>query len=439
MLGTMCCCPEEGCLPDVCFVTVEFRGVEAPEFSTNPDLDSPPLLSDGFNPPAPGPGWTDDDLCPNCTDWNREWQLFLLGGVQFGDTGVTDFILAIGQARNDEMDGYQQEPDVYKILKAGDVCFPCADVGDNTGLRLRISCNGNRISADLTFVMDNCTFLNWSWDDYLPKFQANGIGTPHQADRLNDDFHQLFKGSFGDPCYTPTGVCFTDPALGDQTGEAFPCNVSGANDVDRFWDKKNCYWDNKLKPFLKFYKCSSIGADPNPTFCDPCNTEFIHHNSGSFSAKGIASETLIIPFDQPDAAGAVGDDVWRLCADGASNPGTVEKVDIDPCGGARAAETTTCYYDIFLRWGWNTSETSPGRVVIFSQDGPGPLIDFDEVLPFAPGSLDGPHNTHTINGTKYRRIGQIFAQCDSRITIEVEGPDTDTDCMDFDHLVLQRL
>ena len=450
-----CCCDDVGCLPGVCFVTISFSSVTNAVFAEKGDdpppndfPGSPPLLSDKYNPPHPGPDYTGADLCGDCPSWNQEWELFQINGDEapfFGEPGSVGpvFKFALGQATdNAETTGFF-EREVYKLPFAGDACFPCQDPGDDTGIVLTFHCleNGDIAGTTLDLRIKGHTLASWTWDQYRPRPFNTGKtrGIARSADHFTTtDFQIRFEELFQFENYTATGDCTTD--------DLFPC-FDADSDVETFYDKDNCYWRAQAMPSLSFYSCDAQPTDDNPSGCGLCGNEYIVHDSATFgAAAGGGDETLIDPYDRPGES-ALGNEVFRLCAKD-NDAGMVRKRDVFPCGALRTGEETTCYYDVFLRWGWNnTDATAPGKVVIYDQgDGTGPLVNFDtrdfleDELPVVTGSLDGNHNTEVINGFRYRRIGQVLLTCDTPITIEVYGPSAGPgDCMDFDALALKRL
>ena len=466
-----CCCGEDvGCLEDVCFVTVEFRNVKNPVVvpDEGEQLGCPPDLGLGCNDPAQGENDQPTDpqpVCTDCNDWNREWELVLLpeGGKpdqKLGD-GSTDFKFILGQERDKEFEGYSDEQFGAYDLPGGSTCFPCADINDDTGMTLVINCLGkdddgnDLISIDLTLRVEGCQLAIWDWQIYRPNIfnSDRSRGVPRPASLINRDFEAGFQGQPGQDCYTPSGLCKVDPE-----GAVFPCDWADneSDAIATFYDRQNCYWSNEDidKPQVRFYLCESTTGVDNPDECDVCTNETIVFDSkpdgtDDFGSFGIGLATEISPYDQP-GVDAINDHVWRLESSLTNDRAQVRVESADICPNPGPPDIAVCTYEVFIRYGRNTSTFSEGIVSIYTTDpGSGPAFDLTtggvtwDSLPLATDDLDGDHNTDqlTINGVAYKfyKVGRFLAACDAEITIEVSGPRDETQSIDFDAIVLKRL
>lgn len=490
-----CCCgePGVGCLEGVCFVTVEFQNVKNPVVVPNVgEADRvlcPPNLGLGCNDPAQGIADQPGDIqpvCTECEDWNREWELVLLPEVgdpdqKLGD-GSINFKFILAQERDTEDEGFTAEGGRAYDLPGGSTCFPCADVNDDTGIILIIDCHeqddeGNeQISANLSIRVKGCELVSWTWSIYPPKFfnADRTQGIPQPASDINfEDFEIGWteNAPAGSLCYTPRGLCEED--IGKvEAGEAplgvFPCFTS--KNIATFYDRENCYWSNTDeegepsslvppdgKPLVRLYLCEASTDVDNPDECDVCIDENVLFDSDIVgesqiavsTAPGTATVVEVSPYDKPEKA--IKDHVFRLTtgADFADFPQIIWP-DGDPCPppGGSPQDSVICIYEVYLRWGRNTSLDQSVTVAIYTAapdfQGSGEPIDvtFDD-LPLAGATLDGGHNTHVLvvngEGFRFRRLGTIKVACDASLRIEFSGPRDPGAVVDFDAIVLKRL
>lgn len=395
---TGCSCLD---LQNVVAVTIQLRDVLPPIVG---DDDGEIGVGNEANDP---PG-----LCNRCREWNDEIVLWHIGGCVFVEA----------QAGG----GYTPEPSIYLTEKGGRHCFGCASLGDDTGMRLTITCNGDgTIGATLDVQQLGCAMAVYTWEDLDPCCVK--MFTCWPADTISPESKPGWWLTI-EECYRPKGACRTDPT------ELFPACITDG--WDWWYDMYNCRHsvaqdDEDPMPCLRFYVKGDPGIPTkNNSACEPCGT-----HKRRIQAKDEDQHFAVVPGGDGtaeiiDDADARDGKAWKISA-GALGDSTIRAYHKLPDADGQ------CQLCIYARYKHEplTPILDVATVTVTLQGGGTPPNE-NWTLEEAKDGYDGAHTTHEFDGYRYQLLGCFWVDNGEVIQIDIEGPGVVTHAVYIDELIV---